>query len=95
MPYLKRNKCIKYADDIIIYCSAKTVEEVQKTLQEALDNLQQCAIENVIKTKCMLFKPNNLKCNNSLTISINNLRIDNADTFRYLGILLESFNFNS
>jgi len=99
--YLNKSKCVKYADDLVIYFSGKTIEEVQSALQEDIDNLQRWAKEHGMiisctKTKCMIFKPSNLKCNiSSFRISLN-APIDTVDTFKYLGILLDSsLHFNN
>jgi len=67
LKFLTRCKCVNYADDLVIYYSAATVEEVQKNLQEDINNPQMWAKDNGMiiscsKTKCMLLKPSNLKC---------------------------------
>jgi len=60
--YLNKSKCVKYADDLVIYFSGKSIKEVQSALQEDIGNLQRWANENGMiiscaKTKCMIFKP--------------------------------------
>jgi len=91
---------VKYADDVIIYYSGETTEDV-RNLQEDIDNLQLWAQETGMiisysKTKCMLFRPCNLKCSTSITININGIIIDTVNSFRYLKIILEpTLQFNS
>jgi len=100
---LKICKCVKYADDLIliIYHSGETTEDVQRKLQEDIDNLQLWAQEygmviSYNKTKCILFRPCNLKCSTSIAININGINIDTVNNFRYLGIILEpTLKFNS
>jgi len=100
MKFLTRCKCVKYADDLVIYYSGRSFEEVQQNLQEDINNLLKWTQENYMKiscgkTKCLLFRPSNLKCDKSLNIVLDNICIDNVSNFRYLGILLESsLNFN-
>ena len=88
-------ECIdpKFADDFFSIAIADSVKEVERKLQEAVNQLADWADENdmilnELKIKVMLFGKD-VK-GNELTIEVNNKVIEQKLLFTYLGVLLDT-----
>jgi len=89
-------KCLMlmYADDVILYYSGKTHEEVQAALQEDLDRISKWSDLNgltisISKTKSMIFYPPRLRVPPELNIKIGEDPIECVTTFKYLGLWMD------
>ena len=89
-------ECIdpKFADDFSSIAIADNVKEVERKLQEAVNQLADWADENdmilnELKIKVMLFGKD-VK-GNELTIEVNNKVIEQKLLFTYLGVLLDTY----
>jgi len=89
-------KCsvIMYADDVILYYSGKTKEEVENALQSDMDNISLWSKHNgltvsITKTKSMIFYPPRMKIPEPLKISIDGEDIECVPSFKYLGLWLD------
>ena len=91
---LKECHIIMYADDVILYRSGNSKEEVEKALQIDIDNIslwsrQNGLIISIPKTKSMLFYPPRMKSPEPLNITINGEAIEFVTSFKYLGLWLD------
>lgn len=87
---LKFCKIMLFADDALIYISGKNVERLEQCLNEDLESINNWLEMNkmklnVKKTKCMKFK-----VNEQINIFINGEMIECVDSFKYLGVVLDS-----
>lgn len=87
-----RGHLFMYADDIVLVYAATTTEELQADMNEDLVQLrcwmnQHKLTVNILKTKYMLFnEPSRTRC----TLSYGGERIERVDSFKYLGVWLDS-----
>ena len=90
---LKHCKSILYADDTLLYYSTKTENELQDKINEDLNSLSQWLNNNLLtlnyeKTKFMIFYNKNQSTN--VDIAIQNEKVSQETSFRYLGVTLSS-----
>jgi hypothetical protein len=90
---LKHCKSILYADDTLLYYSARTENELQDKINEDLDSLSQWLNNNLLtlnyeKTKFMIFA--NKKQSTNVDITIQNKKVSQETSFKYLGVTLSS-----
>lgn len=90
--YFEECQSIFYCDDLVLYTSGESMQEIQNKLQYDLNKLQDwcnlnCMKVNVAKTKCMLLR-NTKKINENLKLCISNNEIENVKVFKYLGLEL-------
>ena len=84
-----------FADDINIYYESKTLDDIEKTLNEELNklfiwlNVNRLSL-NIDKTNYIIFHPYNKPMKDHITIKINNKVIDQKEFIKYLGILMDS-----
>ena len=85
-------KCIlpKFADDLVALSVSSNYYNVEKDLQSATDQLSEWAKRegmelNTEKTKVMLFGD----LSDRISITLNGIQIENVDSFKYLGVLLD------
>lgn len=87
-------KIILYADDTLIYYSAKSTQDVQTFLKEDLESaslwLQSYLLTlNCSKTRFLLFgSKRRLKSSRTIAIPINDSPLEEASSFKYLGVTL-------
>jgi len=89
-----RCKVILYADDVILYYSGRSKEEIEAVLQDDLNRIAAWSILNgltisVVKTKSMLIYPARAQDPGHLEISANTETIEAVDTFKYLGLWVD------
>ena len=89
-----------YADDTVIYCSGPNTDVVSGCLQADLDlvcnwlNCNRLQL-NVGKTKSMLFRNHYYRGNTELKMQVNNVVLEQVNSYKYLGIMLDqNLNFN-
>jgi len=101
----KIDNIISFADDIIIYHAGNTIENINASLQEAYNVVENFTLDwnmkiNVNKCETILFRPPLSKCNYNIKknwklFRIKSFRenkpIDNKDVVKYLGIHLDKF----
>ena len=90
---LKHCKSILYADDTLLYYTARTENELQDKINEDLDSLSQWLNNNLLtlnyeKTKFMIFA--NKKQSTNVDITIQNKKVSQETSFKYLGVTLSS-----
>jgi hypothetical protein len=96
----KHCKAIFYADDLILWFSSDSVEEIQSNLQLDINKLcEWCDLNymkiNVAKTKILLITPPR-KPTMELLIKIEMNKLQQVTEFKYLGVLIdEKMNWNS
>ncbi len=90
----ERAKCQMYADDTIIYVSAKTPEMAAEILSEEMSGVSQWLQNNHLtlnykKTVSVCFSIKK-KANANYGVKINEIEIDQVDEFKFLGVILDS-----
>jgi hypothetical protein len=89
---IKHCKVILYADDTLIYVSAKTANEVETFLNEDLQSVAEWLSSNLLtlnceKSKLLLFgSKQRLKSFNSISIKVNNQAVGRVNSLKYLGV---------
>jgi hypothetical protein len=83
----KNCKVILYADDLVLWFSSTSVNEVKEHLQEDLNDLQLWCESNdmtinVPKTKCMIITPPRIKTP-QLDILVSTQRVEQVKSFKY------------
>ena len=93
---LSHCKIITYADDTVIYTSAKTTEVVEKLLQSDFKSLADWLKMNDLvinlkkgKTECILFGTCQRIINKTLNITHHHHTVSFATTYKYLGVHLD------
>ena len=90
--------CNLYADDCLIYCTGKNVDDVRENLQKCIDNVKDwyegnCLELNVSKCNSMLIRSKHmisqLNDNDALNIIMGNSIVTQVDVAKYLGVTLE------
>ena len=93
------SKCeiMLYAEDAVIYFSSKHQDEIEKVLNQELKSVQEWVqinklALNPIKTEFMLFGSTNKlsKIQDPIQIKLDDHQIVQVDTFKYLGVYLDS-----
>ncbi len=84
-----------YADDTILYSAGPTLELTVMNLQNAFDVFQKALVDhrlvlNPEKTKCMFFSRSDVFNNNSRINTLQNTLIETVESYKYLGIWLDS-----
>jgi len=86
-------RCIlpKFADDLVAFSVDSSITSIEEDLQHATDELVAWADKegmelNVTKTKAMLFGNQQV----SIRVMMHGSQIDNVDSFKYLGVILDS-----
>jgi hypothetical protein len=88
-------KCIMYADDTLLLCTAKNASVLQSKLQSNLLKVANWFNSNhltlnIEKTKFMIFGTQHVLNNfENVTLSYNNKIIDKVDKFKYLGVTFD------
>ena len=88
------SKLILYADDGIVYIVGKDLRDMCSKLNHDLDNLlEYCSMNSLLinskKTKSMIFTSCNRPAND-LVIRVGNEAIEQVDSFKYLGVWIDS-----
>lgn len=89
-----------YADDVVIYTQAKSIQQVAADLTVALFYVQDwlkdsCLMLNTRKTVCMYFSKRHVKIIRS-NVFLNGVEPDLVSEFKYLGVVLDpTFCFKS
>ena len=84
-----------FADDTNIYYESKTLDDIEKTLNEELNklfiwlNVNRLSL-NIDKTNYIIFHPYNKSMKDHITITINNKVIDQKEFIKYFGVLMDS-----
>ena len=83
-----------YADDVILYATGKTKEEVELALQFDLDNIARWSSMNgltisIPKTKAMIFYAPKMKDPGNLNVYAHGELIEHVSSFKYLGLWLD------
>ena len=94
---LQKAKVIKYADDTVIYFSHHDFHVIEKTLNGEMKNVSSYFHENELimntkkgKTETMLFGTfQRLNANPTLNILYRNERINNTESYTYLGNIID------
>ena len=89
------SKMFLYADDTTIFNYGKTIQEVQKNLQDDLDTICRWLDLNNMnlhpqKTKVMAFGHKKKIRNNVLLIKFRNVFLENVKKIKYLGVILDT-----
>ncbi len=102
---LKHCNILMYADDTVIYCSHKSIEQMEAKLQEDFASITSWLEENQLvinmkkgKTESMLFgtekRLSNLS-NQQIDLEYNGLKVSSTSSYKYLGAHLKpSLNMN-
>ena len=95
---IKHSELLMYADDTVLYCSAKTISTIEKNLQEDFSMISNWLNENELiinvkkgKTEIMIFGTSNkLKKLDSPPFNIdhNGEQIYHTTSYKYLGMML-------
>ena len=83
--------CNIFADDVVLYNSGVTIDEVNLNLQTNIERVttwykQNNLAINVDKTKVMLLKS---QSSDNLNVFINNKKIEEVNSFRYVGVEID------
>ena len=90
-----KSKLYLYADDTAMFCKSKNEKELQILTQSQFDMICKWLkinrlILNVSKTKLMLFGRKSKIKNIKVDVYYENLKLETVDTFKYLGVILDS-----
>ena len=96
LPLQSQNcKVLMYADDTVIYFSSKSIQEIEKCVNEDAERIHRWMTENCLilnpkkgKTEFVLFASR--VRNETATIIVDNHVINQPDKYEYLGVLLDS-----
>ena len=82
-----------FADDTTIFASGKTSESISSRLNIIMSCVSQWLIDNglslnIAKSKCMLIHPRR-KCPSALSIAFNGSIIEQVETFKLLGVIID------
>lgn len=89
-----------YADDVVIYTQAKTIQQAAVDLTAALSHVQNwlkdsCLMLNTRKTVCMYFSKRHVEITRS-SVFLNGMELELVSEFKYLGVVLDrTFCFKS
>ena len=92
---IKFSNILLYADDTVLYVSAKDINIIEMTLNSELENVSDWFKSNKLtlntkKTKFMIFGTSSrLKTCPPPDIHIDNTAIEQVDSFKYLGVVLD------
>jgi hypothetical protein len=96
LPKAISNRCkvIMYADDVILYCSGRTRDEIQLALQEDFDRIAEWSRINglrisVDKTKSIIIYRPRSTTPAHLDIRLGTSSIEAVETFKYLGLWVD------
>lgn len=94
MNFMPLTKFSLYADDTVIFCKAKTQEELQTSLQSQFDMISDWMDRNemyinIDKTKLIIFGSVKKVRNCEINITCNNLSLETVDKMKYLGVILD------
>ena len=83
-----------YADDTVVFVSAKTTQLAVKTLSEVMSGVSQWLRNNRLtlnykKTASMCFSIK-IKANENSRVKIDEIEIDQVDEFKFVGVILDS-----
>ena len=84
-----------FADDIIIYCSRKNLNDLELILNQELHAMAEWIKSNrlalsILNTKFVLFHSKKLKPYKSLSLKIDGVNIQEVSTVKYLGVTFDS-----
>ena len=89
--------CDLFADDTSLHCNSSTLTEVQKSLQNSLNNVTEWCQENFMllhpnKTKCMIITSRQKHQTNSFTLklSLKDKMIDQVKEHKVLGVIIDN-----
>ena len=90
---LNNCKSILYADDTLLYYSAKSVKDLQAIINDDLQSLSHWLNDSLLtlnydKTKFMIFTNRQRSTPSDINITINNKTVLQATSFKYLGLTL-------
>ena len=90
---LNNCKSILYADDTLLYYSAKSAKDLQAIINDDLQSLSHWLNNNLLtlnydKTKFMIFTNRQRSTPSDINITINNKTVLQATSFKYLGLTL-------
>ena len=83
-----------YADDVMLYTSSSSIDEIQSRLQASLNALSDWTLANKMalntsKTHCMLFGTRQRIGNRSLDLSLNGIPVSQVQSVKYLGLIMD------
>ena len=83
-----------FADDTSIFLSDKSIDKIEKTLNDELKNVFQWLLSNklslnVRKSNCVIFRPARKKPPRNIKLEINGDQIEELDSTKYLGVILD------
>ena len=89
--YIKNGTCNIFADDVVIYVNAKNTDEVNRRLQDNLNEVNKWYLKNrlrinVEKTKVLLLKSKDF---NELDITIDGRKVEQVKSMKYLGLTID------
>ena len=90
---LLKSKCLLFADDTSLFHSSKNIQQLESTLNNDLNNIQEWLLcnklsLNVSKSSCVTFSPKQ-KHTRSLQLEINCEIIKEKTTTKYLGVIVD------
>ena len=85
---------ILYADDSVMYCNEKNIQNLKITSKEEFEKIENWLQLNKItlnykKSNCVLFTNNNTRNHNDFCITTTNGTIDENTTVKYLGVIID------
>jgi len=93
--FVLNGTCNLYADDAVIYCQGKNIEEVQKDLQCCITTIHEWYCKNRLslnakKCEVMIVKSKRSTASDQLDIKIDNVILDQVKCARYLGLDIDT-----
>jgi hypothetical protein len=95
LKYSKRTKAIAFADDLLIATMAESVREAENRTNIEIRKISNWAKENKItfneqKSKVMVISRRKRRENKDVSIYLNNKFLEQVNTIKYLGIIIDS-----
>jgi len=95
LDYEKQIKMVAYADDVMLAVKAESIREAENLTNIEMGKIIKWAKNNKInfnenKSKAMLITRRKRKENKKIAVYMNNKRLEQVQTFRYLGIIIDS-----
>ena len=98
---LERCQILMYADDTVVYFTARDAQEISRTLTNELAKVNEWLMHNSLfihqgKTECVLFGTGPRLANANFHVKLDGKELTRVAEFKYLGVILdESLTWNA
>ena len=91
---LEKFNILMYADDTVIYVTARNAEEIGNTLTNELAKVNEWLLNNNLfmhkgKTECILFGTDSKLASANFSVSVNGSDLKRVSEYKYLGVVMD------